>query len=365
MVERASAQQSTSTWVSTVGVSAGGDTHGAGAKAQRRSVTIASTPPGSKRRRPEVAESETGEAGWRTPRAARPVFERRAGRLLRLLKDSSGYRALGFGRLAEYVAERLGLGNRTAQEMMRVDAALESLPLMAAAAEAGEIGSGHLRLLTRVARPDTEAFWLSVARGMTVRELARALSAAAEDEVADGPRSHDGIGSNPGSRRDGASNDSARRAGRGSEILGAHDIGGSTDLDAHLAEPAQERLSIVGPAWVMTLWRDTLPIVRRLVGSELAPGPCLEMVLAELASDVGSDIPTMPGIPADHALNRQDGVNAEMALTDPLVSSPSPTDDPGRGAGQGSQSRASVPAPQFIPPVQADVDPQHLLGTHQ
>ena len=58
-------------------------------------------------------------------RIPRSVFERRAGRLLRLLKDSDGYRSLGFAHLAEYVTERLGVGNRTAQEMMRVDAALE------------------------------------------------------------------------------------------------------------------------------------------------------------------------------------------------------------------------------------------------
>src|SRR5262245_61541681 len=51
------------------------------------------------------ASSSSGESPNDLGRPiARPSFERRAGRLLRLLKDSSGYRSLGFGRLTEYVA---------------------------------------------------------------------------------------------------------------------------------------------------------------------------------------------------------------------------------------------------------------------
>jgi hypothetical protein len=242
----------------------------------------------------------TNELRRRIPRI---VSERRAGGLLRLLRDSNGYRSLGFACLAEYVTERLGVGVRTAQEMMRVDAALESLPLMAAAAESGEIGSGHFRLLTRVARQDTEAFWLSIARGTTARELTR-LVTAASDRVAVGCRTEDDLADGPGSPANGAVGDPTSLPDSGGSNADTW-LGGlrggqpdSPDGDPQ-PEPRQERLSITAPAWVVTLWRDTLPIVRRLAGSDLAPGACLEIALAELSSDVGTPQETSVYYPDD------------------------------------------------------------------
>lgn len=93
--------------------------------------------------------------GFRPHRPARAWVERRAGRLLREIRRHELYRPLGFVRLGDYVHENLGISYRGAQELMRADEALESLPLAAAAFMAGEITSGHIRVVSRVASPDT------------------------------------------------------------------------------------------------------------------------------------------------------------------------------------------------------------------
>jgi hypothetical protein len=133
--------------------------------------------------------------------------------------------------------------------MMRVDEALESLPLLARAFAAGEISSGHVRVVARVATAETEGRWLALARRLGVKALERAAAKVRE-----------GVG------------------GEGRAPI-------SCEAGAE-AEPEPRRREIVSTAWIGGLWRRTVTLVRRLVGSPLPPGACFEAVLAEVAGEV-------------------------------------------------------------------------------
>ena len=184
-----------------------------------------------------------GESTWRSPPGAGSL-ERRLGAALIRLHTGRHYRSLGFVRLADYVAERLGVSHRTAQEWMRVEDALATLPAMAAAFESGEITSGHVRILARVATRETETFWIALARRSAVRQLAGAVAIAAGEE-----------------------SDSTTASAPG--------------------EAGSPRLEIDAPAWVAAVWRDTVSIARKLLNFEATAGECLEMVLAEFGSGAG------------------------------------------------------------------------------
>jgi hypothetical protein len=158
------------------------------------------------------------------------------------MRDGALFRDLGFVRLGDYVVERLGISYRTAQELMRAGEKLERLPLVAAAYDAGEISAGHVRLLTRAAEPSNEAFHLALARRSTVRELARAL----------------------------AEREDAATASAG---------------DPQPDEAVElERFELGSPAWIATLWRDTVSHMRWVVGRLLPRGTCFDMALAEYRS---------------------------------------------------------------------------------
>ena len=73
--------------------------------------------------------------------------------------------------------ERLfGYGPRQVEEKLRVAQALEGLPELERALRVGELHWSAARELSRVATPDTEAEWLSVARGKTSRQLERLVA---------------------------------------------------------------------------------------------------------------------------------------------------------------------------------------------
>jgi hypothetical protein len=78
---------------------------------------------------------------------------------------------LGFGSFSEYVERLCGYRPRSTQEKLRVAEALEELPAIRAALEAGAVHWSAVRELTRVAVPETEREWLEVTRGKTVHQL--------------------------------------------------------------------------------------------------------------------------------------------------------------------------------------------------
>jgi hypothetical protein len=77
---------------------------------------------------------------------------------------------------------------------LRVAEALEGLPALARALEAGELSWSALRELTRVASGDTEQQWLQFSRGKTVRQLEEVVAGAKPGDGPDSPRA-------PGPRR--------------------------------------------------------------------------------------------------------------------------------------------------------------------
>src|SRR5256885_1408955 len=91
------------------------------------------------------------------------------GRLAHAFLERKGQHALGFARLGDYSRERLGLSAREVQSLAAVAERAASLPATQAAFIKGELSWAQLRLLVGVAAPDTDAEWLALARGRTVR----------------------------------------------------------------------------------------------------------------------------------------------------------------------------------------------------
>ncbi len=93
------------------------------------------------------------------------------------------WRPLGFVRLPDYAAERLGLRARSLQEDARVATALDLLPTIRRALETGAIRWTHARLLAGVATPAFEDRWLRLALASTTRQLGALVKAARNGEA--------------------------------------------------------------------------------------------------------------------------------------------------------------------------------------
>ena len=107
----------------------------------------------------------------------RNPLELRLARLLARLQERSGYLELGFARLSDYVIERLGISVRRMQALVQMDGRLRDLPLTSEAFARGPISSSQLRLLLRVATPESEDDWLKKAYRLNVRLLEREVTA--------------------------------------------------------------------------------------------------------------------------------------------------------------------------------------------
>jgi hypothetical protein len=86
----------------------------------------------------------------------RAALDAEEGRWLLCAWRSAAHLHLGYGSFAQYVESLFGYKPRTTQEKLRVADALETLPCLANALEAGALSWCAARELTRVARPDTE-----------------------------------------------------------------------------------------------------------------------------------------------------------------------------------------------------------------
>jgi 5-methylcytosine-specific restriction endonuclease McrA len=85
--------------------------------------------------------------------------------------------------------KRLRYKPRTTQEKLRVAEALETLPRLTRALEGGALSWCAARELTRVAVSETEAAWLDMARGKTVRELELLVASKTPGDAPDAPAS--------------------------------------------------------------------------------------------------------------------------------------------------------------------------------
>ena len=98
---------------------------------------------------------------------------------------------LGYGSFLEYLERVFGYGPRFGAERIRVARALENLPVIASALEDGHVSWSTVRELARVAVSETEAEWLGVSAGKTVREVERMVSGVIPgDRPGEQPREH-------------------------------------------------------------------------------------------------------------------------------------------------------------------------------
>src|SRR3990167_10790530 len=86
------------------------------------------------------------------------------------------HRRLGYVSLAEFLERHLHYSRHAANERIRVARELPSLPRMRAAYRAGELSFAHVRELSRIATPRTEAAYLEAARGKTSRQVQQQCS---------------------------------------------------------------------------------------------------------------------------------------------------------------------------------------------
>jgi hypothetical protein len=117
-------------------------------------------------------------------RAALDVEE---GRWLLCALRSAAHVHLGYGSFAQYIERLFGYKPRTTQEKLRVAEALERLPRLARALEGAALSWSAARELTRVAVTDTEAAWLDIARGKTLRELEVLVASKVPGDAPDAP----------------------------------------------------------------------------------------------------------------------------------------------------------------------------------
>lgn len=78
--------------------------------------------------------------------------------------------------IIEYLEAHCGIEPRTALERVRVSLALADLPLLEAELEEGTFQFSHVKELTRVVVAETEEEWVHHTRGMTYREVQRAVA---------------------------------------------------------------------------------------------------------------------------------------------------------------------------------------------
>lgn len=206
-----------------------------------------------------------------------PAVERLLGRALREMRDRELYLDLGFVRLGDYASERLGLSLRTAQELIRVEESLERLPGAAAAFEACRLSAAHVRMLSRVATPETEALWVARARRLRVKEFRRLVAACLERGLADPVSREARKGPLPGPGGARANGDPPGTAPPG-----------PLDMDAD-AEDTRVPMAIRSPVWLLRWWRDTVLLAGRLSGAPLPAASVLELVLAEAMDAVPGD----------------------------------------------------------------------------
>jgi Domain of unknown function (DUF222) len=108
-------------------------------------------------------------------------------RLLGRLDAVEGWQGVGIRSLGHWASIYLGIDLRTAAQQARVGRQLDALPAIGAAADAGELGWSKLRLVAKVAEPDTETKWLELAREMSVGQLGRVVGAYRRASDTDDP----------------------------------------------------------------------------------------------------------------------------------------------------------------------------------
>lgn len=219
------------------------------------------------------------------------------------------HHTLGFVRVDDYARERLGLSGRELQSAACVIDGLRGLPALAAAFDEGTLSWTQARLLIAIARPETEAAWLAIARDRTVRALETVLRDARRRGQVDDPVA----ALVPGSALSLTEvAPSVAVAAPPQAIVPPLPPGAGLAVDTALDECAESGRTMDGeaavtfrlrcPRWVPPLWRDAVELARRVAGESLAPWRAAEAIAAEglsarthhATSTLDADLPRPP-----------------------------------------------------------------------
>jgi hypothetical protein len=88
------------------------------------------------------------------------------------------HHALSFASAAHFAMARLEMGKTAAYELLSLGATLDGLPRIDTAFCEGEISWSKVKLLCRVAVPETEIAWLEVGKELTCRQLEREVASS-------------------------------------------------------------------------------------------------------------------------------------------------------------------------------------------
>ena len=84
------------------------------------------------------------------------------GRLLVVIQETEAFLEFGLSSARHFGVRNLGLADTTVNNYMRVARQLESLPQLRQATMAGEISYSQVRIIARLATPETEELWLRI-----------------------------------------------------------------------------------------------------------------------------------------------------------------------------------------------------------
>jgi len=176
----------------------------------------------------------------------RRALARLAGRLV----ETRAIERLGFARLGDYARERLGISSRKLQELARIDRALAGLPALEASLRWNLLPWCKVRLVARIATPETVDGWIDRARALPTRRL----EAAVREEARGRP------------------------------------IGDAARLDLEAEDPAYQRQIRLrcSPA-VREKWSLVRELAEWVAGQRLGDGEALELVMAECYSTFSID----------------------------------------------------------------------------
>lgn len=136
----------------------------------------------------DVADWKTVDQNLRDIASRRAALDAEEARWLREAERLQIWRPLGMVSAIDYMERVLGYTPHAALERLRVARSLESLPLLEAALDAGDLPFSAIRELTRVATPATEAVWRDRALDKNLRQIEELVAGHARGDHPDDPK---------------------------------------------------------------------------------------------------------------------------------------------------------------------------------
>lgn len=270
------------------------------------------------------------------------LVERRLTPGLERMRSRSLHRLLGYVRLGDYLVERLGMSLRRCQAILRLERALERLPRLRGALQAGEVSLSKAEVVAGAASAETEEAWIERSRRLTVAGLREAAAAA---RAAGG----DASGSASGGREDA-------------------DGPGTVPAETIEQDEAGRLVSFSAPARALAIWHWTLDLVRRVAGQQEPAWRCVEYLAAEFLSgvpDMSGGVDARPAAPGPaEARGRYAGTEGDSGLGPRGTDSPAPV-RAGDASGLAAWNAASAAIREAFGSPDPGADPEVILSGSQ